>query len=199
MYAMQREKTFRTPWGASQYQKEIAPGVVFHGTAGHGGLKVDRKLTARIPDYLREPGGWYEEDLAWAKVFCVFPHLAKDEKEKEEAKRTLANWFPDEYERFYGFTLQPGESYKKDEKAFKAMTIEKGLYVSTSAFGDWHEEVPEGMVGVCATVGGVWEQGAPKGWFLVPGDEYKDRTNFGFIIDPERHPAWPTKMAGGNW
>ena len=62
------------------------------------------------------------------------------------------------------------------------------------AWGDWHEEVPEGMVGVAAVLGGRTGNSIPEGqerYHLVPKAEY---TSGFFVVDPARHPVWETSM-----
>ncbi len=56
-------------------------------------------------------------------------------------------------------------------------------YVAISAWGDWHHNVPKGMVLVLATKGGIREN--PRKWFLIPADEYK----MNFVIDPTRYAS----------
>jgi hypothetical protein len=70
---------------------------------------------------MRRAGGWYEEDCDWAIVATVFPEAFKGrdvgtttKDPLEAARSTLRNWHPDSYERFYSVTLQPGESFKRD-------------------------------------------------------------------------------------
>jgi len=53
----------QSPWGKVQVQYNYADGVDCVSTAGHGGLKLDRKHNAMIPKIFRRQGGWYEEDL----------------------------------------------------------------------------------------------------------------------------------------
>ena len=51
-----------TPWGRSQSGSMLAPGITQYHTAGHGGVKVIKKLNQQIPTGLRAADGWYEED-----------------------------------------------------------------------------------------------------------------------------------------
>lgn len=61
-------------------------------------------------------------------------------------------------------------------------------WLVNSAFGDWQNGVPAGMVGCVATVGGGRNPSAtaPRRFFLVPQSEYARRTEQ-FVIDPQRH------------
>jgi hypothetical protein len=59
--------------------------------------------------------------------------------------------------------------------------------VGICAYGDWKEGVPKGYVGVVARQGGH-EGTGPEVFFWVPKDEYDGREEYGFVIDPHRHP-----------
>lgn len=60
-------------------------------------------------------------------------------------------------------------------------------WLVTAAWGDWQGGVPDGMVGVCARIGGHRAHSqAEERWFLVPKDEY-GRRDYQFVIDPARH------------
>jgi hypothetical protein len=183
-----------TPWGASQYSKTITRGIVFYGTAGHGGFHVSETFLKQMPDYLKTADtyangmeGWFEEDSAWVLVVTAFPQLFT-EKDQISAKDTLRNWYPDAYEKHYNLVLQPGESHVKDERAFYA--AHKDDYLVVSAVGDWHKDVPKGYVGVTATKGGRTPDGhipTERRYFLVPQEEYAARTKFDFVVDPSKH------------
>ena len=173
----------QTPWGTSESSTVLLPGIVFHTTARHGGIKVDGTLNDRIPPYMRNDSGWYEEDVDWAIVATVFPE-AFNEEGREQAKRMLRNWNPWAYELFYGEKIPPGKSYVKEEAKFEYE--HRDDLVGIAAFGSWHPRVPEGMVGVIASPGGRRGEPGEKS-FLVPAWEYDERATFGFIIDPERH------------
>lgn len=69
-----------TPWGESEHAVEVAPGIVFHETASHGGYYVDAERLHKIPlrhqAYAKRWSGsrsWYEEDCAWAAVCLAYP------------------------------------------------------------------------------------------------------------------------------
>ena len=188
----------RTPWGQSQDVTEYAPGIVFVSTASHGGIKLDRKHNAMVPDYMRCEGGWYEEDCDWAIVATIFPAaFIRPDGDKlpatlEAAKRTLRVWRPDEYERYYGVVLQPGESFIRDERVFLAAHTTDWLAIAAV-----NDDTHPGMVKVWATLGGVRslvvagdghvQNRTPERMFLVPTDEYKSGHGFSFIIDLTRH------------
>lgn len=191
----------QTPWGPAQQASMLAPGIGSVSCAGHGGLLISRSRYDLMPDYMVERGVfrgeelWFEEDCAWAKVFVAFEEDLLQSKDEHTVKiiragvhrDTLREWYPDAYERHYGVTLQPGESFVKDERTFFEQHAEDLIVVSAS--GDWHARVPEGMVGVVARVGGNRSSTteASSRYFLVPSEEYKQAGRFGFVVVPERH------------
>jgi hypothetical protein len=71
-----------TPWGESQTEQLLAPGIVCYTTAGHGGIHVFGDAHERMDPLLRSlptfthstgEGAWYEEDVDWAIVAIAFP------------------------------------------------------------------------------------------------------------------------------
>lgn len=117
-----------TPWGAVQHTAEIAPGIVFYSTAGHGGIKLGPERLKQMPPYMLNTcagRGWYEEDCDWAMPAVVFAaDFAADavrrgknpEAAAELARKTLRNWKPEVYELFFSVTLKPGESYIRNRQ-----------------------------------------------------------------------------------
>jgi len=181
----------RTPWGTSDSVREIAPGIKFYGTPSHGGIKLDKKLNAQVPEYMRAEDGWYEEDLDWALVALVFPD-AFPEKERKAAEHTIKNWYPDIWEQFYGRTLARGESMKRDEDL--CLEEHRNDFIGVAAWGDWYEGVPDGMTLVAAVRGGrdpkTGRYRGEEAYFLVPDSEYDakgSRSACGFLIDESRH------------
>lgn len=176
-----------TPWGPSQHSKKYGRGIIFYGTAGHGGFHVSRTLNVKIPQYLRNEDGWYEEDCEYAKVVIAFPDRFPDDTVKH-ATESLRGWNPDAYEAHFGVVLGPGESYIKDQRRFQE--DHKNDLVVVSAYGDHQPGVPSGFVGVVAYVGGrdanYQFKGEPR-YFLVPDEEYTSRRRYGFAVDLERH------------
>lgn len=101
----------RTPWGASDFSKKYAPGVVFYSTPSHGGFKLSAKREAELDARLREVGlsaeearlgydtGWYEEDCSANAVVFGWPELFSDltpdrdaASTREDALATLKRW-----------------------------------------------------------------------------------------------------------
>ena len=181
-------KPVYTPWGVADYEKVYAEGIVFYGTPSHGGFKLDATRNAAVHPALRERDGFYEEDCAWAKVAFTFPE-AFSEKDREAAIRTLKDWYPDEYETVTGVILAPGESHVKDERLFLERHAKDWVVISAIS-SDQHP----GMVACIATIGGRrGEGGRPdpaERRYLVPAEEYDQRGQFGFVIDPARHALY---------
>jgi hypothetical protein len=161
---------------------------------------VDEVHNARVPEYMRANDGWYEEDCDWSIPFCVFEEQIKSDCRDDYTKsnlpkgyhwKTLKDWHPEAYERFTGKKLQSGESYMRDEEMWRE--AHKDDLQVVAAFGGWHANVPEGMVGVMACVGGRDERGGYSGplrQFLVTEAEYKTRLDNPcgtFVVDPSRH------------
>ncbi len=189
-------KGMSTPWGQADHVSRILEGMCRVGTPSHGGIKLNRERNAQVPDYIRRDGGWYEEDCEWAIPFIVFddelaritetddPYTYRTVSQGEPIK-TFLMWFPDEYERFFAVKIQPGESYKRDQQLFYQEFANK--WVAISALGDWHSEVPTGLVQLTASRGASRKLGAIVREYLVPKSEYEQRNQFGFVIDEARH------------
>lgn len=177
-----------TPWGRSDSEKVLAPGIITVSTPSHGGIHLDKELNQLVPAYMRTQDGWYEEDVDWAIVATVFPQ-AFSEEERAHAKKTLRGYMPMAYETFYGEIIPPGQSHAKDEIAFKA--LHKNDYITLAAWGDWHKNVPKGSVVVFAGRGGRtadWKYPKDTAYFVVPEAEYDTPHPYGFVIDESRHP-----------
>jgi hypothetical protein len=176
-----------TPWGESQESEIIAPGIHWHSTASHGGIKLSPERNARVPEVMRNLNGWYEEDIEAAIVMVVFPEEFDAEK-YEAAKDALRHWKPLQYEFFFGETIPPGGSKIKDQWQFNV--DHENDFVVLSAFGDWMKGVPKGYVGVAAARGGRradWQVRGEVRYYLVPAWEYAEDHPFGFVIDESRH------------
>ena len=171
-----------SPWGAIQHTTDYAENIVFVSTASHGGFKLDRAHNAQVNPVWRRKGGWYEEDCEWC-IVLTFPH-AFEPKMVADAHRTAKEWLPDEYGQVYNVTVSLEESHTLRERAFDE--AHKDDWVVIAASGDWHQDVPKGMVGCTATKGGKRGNGyvsPEERYFLVPSDEYEPP----FVIDLTRH------------
>lgn len=186
----------RTPWGTADSKQEYGPGVTFYGTPSHGGFRVAPKLNAKMPEYLRDESGWYEEDCAWANVAVAFPERFKP-AEIEAALGTLKGWEPEAYEKLTGLVLMPGESRARDEVIFTAENRHHMVTLAAAGSGPGRSlasrtgDVPEGFVEVFAGRGGRLDNGmypAETAYYLVPEAEYGARRGVGwFVVDEARH------------
>jgi N-acetyl-anhydromuramyl-L-alanine amidase AmpD len=65
------------PWGEIQSAQNVAPGIDFVQTAGHGGYRLSREVYNQMPQHLREysftKDQWFEEDCSWCAVVLAFP------------------------------------------------------------------------------------------------------------------------------
>lgn len=184
--------TASTPWGPSQGATVFAEGVTFHSTAGHGGFHLSVERNAKVHPLLRAADGFYEEDECWAIVAITFPHLFTA-FERRCAERSVKDSFPDAWESITGTLLQPGESRRKDERAF--YRNHAGDWIVISAIrSDQHP----GFTEVVATRGGKRERGADERRFLVPSGEYSVG-RFGFVIDEARHRVYDGPSSFIGW
>lgn len=181
-----------TPWGPSQGATIYADGVVFHSTAGHGGFLLSAERNHKVHLSLRVTGGAYEEDEAWALVAFTFPRLFTSFESRCAAK-TIKDSFPDAWEAITGNLLTPGESRKRDERAFFDNHAKDWIVVSAIIC-----EHPPGFTEVIATLGGKHGPGSEERRFLVPSAEYCVG-RFGFVIDPERHAAYDGPSSFVGW
>ena len=181
-----------TPWGPSQGATVFAEGVICHSTAGHGGFHLSAERNDKVHPFLRDGSGFYEEDEAWAIVAFTFPHLFTS-FESRCAERTILDSYPDAWETITGRVLQPGESRKKDERAFRQEHAAN--WVVVSAIISDHEK---GFVECIATLGARRGVGTEERRFLVPADEY-DIGRFGFVIYPDRHPVYAGPSSFVGW
>lgn len=168
----------RTPWGTADSSESYGRGIMRYSTPSHGGFHVSVKLNEQVPEYMRNAGGWYEEDCEWSVVGVVFFDRFPM-PEHRAALETLRHWLPDAYERWTGKAILPGESYKRDEETFLREHAQDWLAVA--AVGDWHEHVPSGMVRVTATRGGD-RNSTQERFFLVPRADYEGTRDRFFVV-----------------
>ncbi|MBU3993522.1 MAG: hypothetical protein KKA12_13390 [Alphaproteobacteria bacterium] len=176
-----------TPWGMAQSSKIYADGVVFHSTASHGGIKLDRARNAAMPAMLRVASGWYEEDCEWSKVAIGLPDLFTD-YERRHADRTFRDYYPECCEAVHGRALEPGESFANDRRLFREAHAQDWVVVSAIT-----SKERLGFVDCVATLGGDGTASSRRR-FLVPDTEYSAGPH-GFVIDERRHQAWDGPIA----
>lgn len=181
-----------TPWGPSQGGTVYTEGITSHSTAGHGGFKLSADRNRHVHPMLRAAGGWYEEDECWAIVAFTFPQLFTA-LERRHAEQTIKDSWPDAWEAISGAILAPGESRRKDQRAFEAAHASDWIVVSAITSEQQH-----GFVECIATPGGKRGVGTEERRFLVPSLEY-DIGRFGFIIDPDRHAVYAGPSSFVGW
>lgn len=188
----------RTPWGEAQIATEVAPGIASVHTAGHGGYKLTPERNKLVPAPFRSRSGWYEEDGEWKAVGVTFPEELTTERSsmtadelREHCDAGLRESSPDEWERWTGRTLQPGESRTRDERVWTDAHADQ--FVSSTISRSASDPDMRVVKARRHADGAVAE-------YLVPADEYTagsmDRPGeYGragrFVIDPSRHPRLP--------
>jgi hypothetical protein len=179
-----------SPWGATQTATEELPGVWHVTTASHGGYILDHARNERVPDGARNPEGAYEEDVCWSIPACVFADeftAAKPDYPLDQAKATLHDWMPEEYEAIFAVPANPETSYAlKRRAAYAAAT---GKRVVIAALGGPNRDIPEGFVGVWTkTVTGLHTSGNPiyandERRALIPADQYPPVSASPIVLD----------------
>ena len=142
---------------------------------------------------MRQKGGWYEEDCEWALVALVFPQSFQREGEQEQAKNMVRGYYPETYAKFFNVPIESlkGQSYAYDRRLFQEENADKWVVVSacSSPFGPFPYALP-GMVCTVAVKGGrdrTYGSNLEERYFFVPKDEYDERSQFGFVIDENKH------------
>ncbi|MGO9233739.1 MAG: DUF7007 domain-containing protein [Methylocella sp.] len=195
-----------TPWGAAQHIEHVADGIDIVSTASHGGIMLDPNRVAAMPAYMSNAShagpSAYEEDHDWCMPVLIFENEVRTYYTKTKhpdiaavftsAKASLRNWRPAVYEQFYGVALKPEESYTGAKKQFYEEN--KNNWIAVAAWGDWHKDVPAGMVAAAARLGCDAEKRSSKErrFFLIPASEYSPRPSdttprFAFVINLEKH------------
>ena len=174
-----------TKWGYADSKTKYATGVNYYSTPSHGGFILSEGKNKQIPSYARRDDRAYEQDCDYAIVMTFFPGLFTTD-DLVAAKASLRTWHPDIYERKYGEIIPEGESWVKDKLTFERNAIAGNWFVVRAAWGDWHEKLPAGFVGVVAE--GMANR--ERKYFLVPSDEYETRGKYGFVIDTDKHAEW---------
>jgi hypothetical protein len=166
----------QTPWGAAQNSTKYAPGIISYSTASHGGFHLSETRQKEMPEILKNPDGWYEEDCEWCKVVIAFSQYFKP-KEILHAYDILKNFFYETYRDFTGLILRPGESYEKDRMLFEEKHKDDWVVISALINKD-----DSNLVDVTATLGGKRGFNIKERYFLVSAIDYEKRSDFGFVI-----------------
>lgn len=165
---------------------------MFHSTSGHGGFHLSAARNAKVHTMLRDAGGWYEEDAAWAAVATAWPDLFTG-LERRQAEETMRHSWPDAWEAIHGRGLRPGESRARDAEAFARLHVNDWVVIS-AIYSDHHP----GFTEVVATRGGRRDPAAEERRFLVPSADYKVGP-FGFVIDEARHAVYDGPSSFIGW
>lgn len=87
-----------SPWGAIQDRKQVAPGVWWVSTAGHGGILLSQERWDAMPERFRDTFAGpraFEEDCDWALVAYVFSDVARGTGvSTEDARKVVERWHP---------------------------------------------------------------------------------------------------------
>lgn len=164
-----------TPWGTADFVDKIAHGIASVSTPGHGGVMVSKGVAEkRLSDKARENaliyGGYYcfEEDCDWAIAARELPEVqAYFKVSDEDIQSTLHAWNP----RYLGVT---------HEKA----SLNEGEAFLRSAYGTWHDKVPDGMVGVWVGVKPGERDYTQAG--IVPRANYENMDTRGEALQREK-------------
>jgi uncharacterized protein DUF7007 len=200
-----------TPWGPAQHVEHVADGIDIVSTASHGGILLDPNRVAAMPAYMSNAShagpSAYEEDCDWCMPVLIFEnefraYYARTKHPDDiaavftSAKASLRNWRPAVYEQFYGVALKPEESYTRAKEQFYEEN--KNNWIAVAAWGDWHKDVPAGMVAAAARLGCDADKRPSKErrFFLIPASEYapgpSDKApRFAFVINLEKHKEIP--------
>lgn len=165
----------KTPWGKAQTARVLNTGIGEVTTAGHGGVKLDRTRNALIPGTFRKAGGWYEEDCEYF-IVALFLGLKQDggvaltQEAIEDARSVVKNYYPDQYEDFFGVKVTAADSYVVRER--EAKEAAKGKPHIIACWGDWSRNVPKGRVGVLATIDGVRGDKTLERYYTISKEQY---------------------------
>jgi hypothetical protein len=165
----------RSPWGKVQSAVVKIPGIVEVSCAGHGGVKVDPKLNKKIPECVRQRGGWYEEDVEWAIVAVVFPEAYPNAQ--SEARNAIRDYYPEVCYPLTGEFPTVENSRQLRRLAFYQETQDKYVVISASGPSSFHPDIPQGAVKVWAVKRSTREEKR----FLLKAEDYK-QGEFGYVV-----------------
>lgn len=205
----------RTPWGVCEYSTAKADGIVEVGTAGHGGIHLDRKRNAAVHPAWRRAGGWYEEDCEFSIAVLTHPGAFSEETIRA-AHAAAMDYYPDAYALVTGREVPVESSRVLRERRDREVYADR--WIATVAWGDWYDgapvklrgeyvklgPVPAGHVGVLAVRGRDVDASRRYGFtgevraLLVTAEGYRDaslRTSLGMVVSgsaEEWLPAAPS-------
>lgn len=166
----------RSPWGKVQNAVQFAEmeDCWRISTSSHGGIKLSPKMNKEIPKLFRRSGGWYEEDCEAA----IPLHFLK---KQPDAIPVLKNYFWRNYEQFFNCSIPEEESQTKRIDMHEEKNKNNWCVISCSP----HDKE---LLRVICTLGGSYNHGVPRRYFLVPVQEYQSRDKvLSFVIDLRKH------------
>lgn len=165
-----------SPWGIIDQADKVVDGIWFVTTSSHGGIKLDRCRNSMIPSYLRQAGGWYEEDCLCSIPICFFcQHFSLSQI--DWAYKVFGNWYPEEFSKFFGYL--PEQSYMFEKMQFFQQNKDK--WIVTSIFTHFGGRVPKHFVGGIAYLGGQRSSNVKR--VLISEERYRTKHRFGFVLD----------------
>lgn len=171
-----------SPWGKIQHSTHLSVGIWQVSTAGHGGIKLDRRANAQVPKQLRRRGGWYEEDIDWA-IPAFFLKYGSEEH-RTEAAEVLRRNYPDEYTAITGVPVALEESRVLRERKFNEENHDRFVVRSARSISDPNRP------GLADRVR-VWARRAKDGAeveAILPLKRYQTRGEFGCVLLDDEIP-----------
>jgi len=178
----------RTPWGEAQRVEDIAPGITFAPTEGHGGIKLSPERNREIHPALRNRNAWYEEDCDRHIVAMRFNEHFNESS--ESASDGVRRWFPDAWETATGLKVQPGESRVRDEAEFNARHVNDFVSDNVRSADDGTDRR---IVSARRADGATAEFYVSKEEIKAQQDSPELGQSYRTIIDPSRHEKLPPK------
>jgi hypothetical protein len=137
----------KTPWGPAQNAYQLARGVIWYSTAGHGGLAVATGVARSLltPAALMEGEKWgsyfwYEEDIGWAIPFYEHPEWEREFVRKAggsvydrvKLEETIRRWFPKYLENIVRTDLKHAEKLRVGDvlKVTKDLRFRSGFVLT---------------------------------------------------------------------
>lgn len=135
----------QTPWGRADSVEEVAPGISYASTEGHGGYKLSPARQKAIPETMRAAGAWYEHDAQWRIAALYHPDAFTKPGDdvaatQAESEQEVKDFEPDRWEATYG-ELDKGESLEKDKRLWLTEHADEYITTSGMSLGDGRVQV----------------------------------------------------------
>ena len=110
---MEFEEPKMSPWGKVRHCEKLTDWLYSAGTVTRGGFKLRKDFNEKVPKYLRDKDGWYEEDYHKDIILVIFFEQLINELVPSSFKNAVVHWglesyvksfkryYPDEYKKFY--------------------------------------------------------------------------------------------------